>query len=65
MSEREVRRNETRRDESVDPQGAGDQLEPLRQSASELLNAGEAAIERALSANSRDFLQANRQRGGQ
>ena len=65
MSEQERHRSETRRNESYDPEGAGDQLEPLRQSASELLSAGEAAIERALSANSRDFLQAIRQRGGQ
>lgn len=44
---------------------AGGELDRLRRDAEDLLAAGDAAIERALSGNSQAFLQANRQAGGQ
>jgi hypothetical protein len=43
----------------------GDNLERLRQTASEFLAAGDEAIRRALSGDSEAFLRANRQQGGQ
>jgi hypothetical protein len=66
MKERE------RRDEERllgDGPGPGDSPEPetqaLRDEAQRLLRAGSAAIERALSHDSQEFLRATRQRGGQ
>lgn len=44
--------------------GSGD-LDQLRASADRLLAAGSDAIDRALSSDSRAFLEANRQEGGQ
>lgn len=41
------------------------ELDRLRRDAEDLLAAGDAAIERALSGNSQAFLHANRQQGGQ
>ncbi len=43
----------------------GARLEHIRQTANELLTAGDEAIRRALSGDSEGFLRANRQQGGQ
>lgn len=40
-------------------------LEQIRRTANEFLSAGDDAIRRALSADSEEFLRANRQHGGQ
>ena len=51
------------------PHGTGDgadgNLETIRAGAQDLLAAADDAIERALSANSEEYLWANRQSGGQ
>lgn len=51
-----------------DPAGArndADEIDRLRSESSGLLNTADAAIARALSGNSRDFLRVSRQGGGQ
>jgi hypothetical protein len=45
--------------------GGSGNLEELRASAERLLAAGSDAIDRALSSDSRAFLEANRQEGGE
>jgi len=52
-------------DAGSSPGASGDNLEQLRRQAGELLAAADEAIRKALSADSRRFLQANRQQGGQ
>lgn len=47
------------------PPGGSGELEELRARADRLLAAGADAIDRALSHDSRAFLEANRQEGGQ
>lgn len=49
---------------SPDPPEAG-RLDQARQEAEDLLLAGEEAIRRALSGDSREFLRASRQEGGE
>jgi len=46
-------------------EGGGDDLVALRADAADFLSAGDDAIDRALSQDSRAFLTANRQHGGQ
>jgi len=61
-------RTENRREEQQnDPPGpsGGSPLTLRRQAGEDLLAAGEAIINRALSGNSEAFLAANRQQGGQ
>ena len=55
----------TAQERAGDGGGEGSNLEQIRQSANDLLAAGDAAIRRALSGDSERFLQANRQHGGQ
>jgi hypothetical protein len=43
----------------------GGDLARLRETVGDLLDAGDAAIERALSGDSESFLRASRQRGGE
>lgn len=47
------------------PATGGQRLGELHRAGDDLLAAGDAAIQRALSKNSEAFLRANRQRGGQ
>lgn len=56
--------------DSLQPPGRDDpppspELQRLRQISHELLDAGASAIDRALSTDSEQFLQATRQEGGQ
>ena len=46
-------------------EGSGASLEPIREAGNTLLSAGAEAINRALSGNSRAFLEATRQQGGE
>ena len=55
---------ERRPEPSAGGAGVGN-LAGLRREARDLLAAGEAAISRALSGDSEEFLRANRQQGGQ
>ena len=69
MSERErIEQNDKVKSSDGISSGAGNEgenLESIRQTANEFLNAGDEAIRRALSRDSEEFLRANRQRGGQ
>ncbi len=69
MSERErIERNDIAKPSNGTSSEAGngsENLERIRQTANEFLNAGDGAIRRALSRDSEEFLRANRQRGGQ
>ncbi len=69
MSERErIEQNGKLKPSDGTSSGAGSEgenLEKIRQTANEFLNAGDEAIRRALSRDSEEFLRANRQRGGQ
>ena len=69
MSERErIEQNDIVKPSDGTPSEAGNEgenLEMIRQTANEFLNAGDEAIRRALSRDSEEFLRANRQRGGQ
>jgi len=68
MRTRQRRNDEDRDEPGGDPAGGGPgagDLEGLRREADELLSAGDEAINRALSRDSRAFLAASRQRGGQ
>lgn len=58
-------RNDELEQERRDPPGAAPGLDALRAAGTELLAAGDAAINRVLSGNSERFLASNRQQGGQ
>jgi hypothetical protein len=63
-----MRQRERDQDDSQPVAGGApgaDNLDQLRTAASELLAAGDDAIERALSRNSEAFITANRQHGGE
>jgi hypothetical protein len=45
--------------------GGADKLKKAKKDMGELLKAGDAAIKKALSGNSQEFLAANRQMGGE
>ncbi len=66
MGTHERNRNDQRRpaDDAAPAQPAGN-LDNLRQAGTDLLNAAEEMINRALSGDSAQFLAANRQQGGQ
>lgn len=64
MRER-MRRREDDRDDDGPDSGAEGELESLRSAGEGFLAAADEAIDRALSANSREFLLASRQQGGQ
>jgi hypothetical protein len=66
MSTQEMRSdNHERREPECETESSGATLEPIREAGSALLSAGAEAINRALSGNSRAFLEATRQQGGQ
>jgi hypothetical protein len=65
-----MKERERHDDDRLRPGGAGaespnPETGQLRDEAQRLLEAGSAAIHRALSSNSEEFLRATRQRGGQ
>lgn len=65
MRERERREEERPRPGGTNSDAPDAQSEKLRAEAERLLEAGNTAIQRALSTNSVEFLRASRQRGGQ
>ena len=64
MSELQNQRERLPEGDDTPPPG-GQRLGELHRAGEDLLAAGDAAIQRALSKNSEAFLRANRQRGGQ
>lgn len=63
-----MRERERQHEQGPQPGGgapASDNLVAIGDAVGRLLSAGDAAIERALSADSEAFLRANRQQGGQ
>ena len=62
MRERERQHGEADRPQST---GGGEKLGAIGTAAADLLAAGDAIIDRALSGDSDAFLRANRQQGGQ
>jgi hypothetical protein len=65
MEERQRRPDERQRPGDGGVPDGGNDLGAIGATAARLLAAGDAAIERALSADSDAFLRANRQQGGQ
>jgi hypothetical protein len=65
MNERQRIRDNNTVQPSPDNGHDDESLERIRRTANEFLSAGDDAIRRALSADSEEFLRANRQHGGQ
>ena len=65
MDQEQRRRTDPRSSVPQDPEPGDNDTASLRADSDALLAAADAAIERALSRNSDEFLEQNRQRGGQ